>query len=187
MHLTFFVIFFKTNKKTKTAKTTAWSFKNKLCIHLLYTVYAPCKNCAYNQKAVQLSHTCSVTFPKCVVDDFLCVRFQTDYSRLCFTSLTFTCENGFIRTAVRPDKLKLSTNSCCAANFLRIRWGYFPQLSYLTWITQQEIIHFGHFALRGNIYRVVYGWELSELNKQNPTSHTLRALHSSHAALLVNS
>lgn len=97
---------------------------------------------------MQLSHTCSVTFPKCVVDDFLRVRFQTDYSRLCFTSLTFTCENGFIRTAVRPDKLKLITNSCCAANFLRFRLGYFPQLSCLTWITQREIIHFGHFALR---------------------------------------
>lgn len=97
---------------------------------------------------MQLSHTCCVTFPKCVVDDFPCVRFQTDYSRLCFTSLTFTCENGFIRTAVRPDKLKLITNSCCAANFVRIRLGYFPQLSCLTLITQQEIIHFGHFALR---------------------------------------
>lgn len=179
--------FFKTNKQTKTAKTTAWSFKNKLCIHLLYTVYAPCKNCAYNQKAVQLSHTCSVTFPKCVVDVFLCVRFQTDYSHVCFPSLTLTCENGFIRTAVRPDKLKLSTNSCCAANFLRIRWGVF---------SATILPHMDHTAgnnplwalcTTGNIYRVVYGWELSELNKQNPTSHTLRALHSSHAALLVNS
>lgn len=177
MHLTFFVIFFKTNKKTKTAKTTAWSFKNKLCIHLLYTVYAPCKNCAYNQKAVQLSHTCSVTFPKCVVDDFLCVRFQTDYSRLCFTSLTFTCENGFIRTAVRPDKLKLSTNSCCAANFLRIRWGYFPQLSCLTWITQQEIIHFGHFAL----------WEISTewFMAGNYLNWTSKTQHHTHSGLCI--
>lgn len=98
--------------------------------------------------------------------------------RVCvYTSLTFTCENGFIRTAVRPDKLKLITNSCCAANFLRIRLGYFLQLSCLTWITQQEIIHFGHFAL----------WEISTewFMAGNCLNWTSKTQHHTHSGICI--